>query len=309
MSFRREKYIERGGPDGGDGGRGGDVVFEVRRNLKTLVHLQGRVAFRGENGASGTGRRRHGRDGAPIVIPIPPGTTLFDQASGAQVADLVEAGERLVYVQGGRGGRGNWHFRTSTRQAPRFAQPGEEGGSAILVAELRTIADVGLVGLPNAGKSSLLAALTAATPRVAAYAFTTTVPQLGVMRFGGLLDGGDVLIADIPGLIEGASRGVGLGTRFLDHITRTQALAFLIDLSAFEPEILGMLAHELASFDADLATRRRIVIGTKQDLDVAGESASRLQSAYPDEQTCIVSAATGHGLDDLRRVLGALVRT
>ena len=308
VSFRREKYVPRGGPDGGDGGRGGDVVFEVRQNLKTLAHLQGRGGLHAENGASGAGRRKHGRDGEELVVVVPPGTALSDRPTGQPLVDLTEAGRRWVYLRGGRGGRGNWHFRSATRQAPRFAQPGEEGEEGELIAELRTIADVGLVGLPNAGKSSLLAALTAATPRVAAYPFTTTVPQLGVMRFGDLRDGGDVLIADIPGLLEGANQGVGLGTRFLEHISRTRALAFLIDLSDLGVGTVEMLSAELAAFDPELARRRRVVVGTKQDLDVDGEGERELRSRYRDDQVCVVSSATGFGLGEIRQVLSRLAQ-
>ena len=307
VSFRREKYVPRGGPDGGDGGRGGDVVFEVRQNLKTLAHLQGKGLLHAQNGAPGAGRRKHGRDGEELVVAVPPGTALSDRPTGERLVDLTEAGRRWLYLRGGRGGRGNWHFRSATRQAPRFAQPGEGGMDGELVVELRTIADIGLVGLPNAGKSSLLAALTAATPRVAAYPFTTTVPQLGVMRFGDLRDGGDVLIADIPGLLEGASEGAGLGTRFLEHISRTRALAFLIDLSDLGVGTVEMLSAELAAFDPGLAGRRRILVGTKQDLDIDGEGGRQLRVRYGGEQLCVVSSATGYGLAEIRGVFSRLV--
>ena len=279
------------------------MVFEVRENLKTLAHLQGQGLLQAQNGSGGSGRRRHGRDGDELVVTVPPGTALSDRPTGEQLVDLTEVGRRWRYLGGGRGGRGNWHFRSATRQAPRFAQPGEAGVESELVAELRTIADIGLVGLPNAGKSSLLAALTAATPRVAAYPFTTTVPQLGVMRVGDAADSTDVLIADIPGLLAGASAGVGLGTRFLEHIARTRALALLLDLSELNPGTVEMLIAELAAFDPELARRCRVLVGTKQDLDVGAEGERRLRALHGEEQVCIVSSATGFGLPAIRRVL------
>ncbi|MGN0906598.1 MAG: GTPase ObgE, partial [Bullifex sp.] len=226
VSFHREKFVPKGGPDGGDGGRGGDVVFVVRENLRTLGHLRMVRSFKAENGRNGQGDRCFGRDGADVEIPVPPGTVLKDPDTGEVIKDLTGL-DRYVFLKGGKGGLGNWHFRSSTRQTPRYAQPGEKGVECRVGVELLVIADIGFVGFPNAGKSSLLNLLTNARSKVAGYPFTTKIPQLGAMRY----DDQDMILADIPGIIEGASEGAGMGFKFLRHISRTKALAFLIDLS------------------------------------------------------------------------------
>ncbi len=303
VHFRREKYVPKGGPDGGDGGHGGDVVFEVRRNLKTLSHLRMRSTFRAENGRPGGGRRSHGRRGADVVIPVPPGTVVRNRETGETLRDLCNLQERWVPVRGGRGGKGNWHYTSPTRQTPRFAQPGLKGKTLRLAVELNLIADVGFVGQPNAGKSTLLASLTNAQPRVAAYPFTTRVPNVGALR----LDDREMILADIPGIIQGASRGAGLGLRFLRHISRTSALAFLLDLAEEDP--LGRfrtLLQELRAFSPELARRSRIVVGTKLDLEGAGERLEALCAALPEERVLGVSALTRRGLQELVQVLGAL---
>jgi len=263
VSFRREKFVEKGGPDGGDGGKGGDVVFVVKNNLKTLGHLKAVRVYRAENGRNGQGARCYGRDGEDAVIEVPPGTVIKDAETGDVIKDLTDT-DRYVFLKGGRGGLGNWHFRTATRQTPRFAQPGEEGVAMRIGVELLVIADIGFVGFPNAGKSSLLNLLTNARSKVAGYPFTTKIPQLGAMRFGGE----DLVLADIPGIIEGASKGAGMGFKFLRHISRTKGLAFLIDLtdenylSSFD-----ILTNELRSYAPELVEKPYVIIASKLDED------------------------------------------
>ena len=335
--------MPRGGPDGGDGGRGGDVLFAVRRNVHTLAHLAGRHHYRAENGTSGARRRQHGAAGKPLRIPVPPGTVVRDAASGQVLHDLIEPDEEWLCLAGGAGGAGNARFATSVRRAPRFATPGRPGRELLLQLELRSIADVGFVGFPNAGKSTLLAALTNARPRIAAYPFTTTTPQLGIMRLAAGYGAGparqapragtggvrgapaaptpevkpppaadwhemrDIVLADIPGILEGASTGAGLGLRFLDHIARARWLAFVIDLTG-EGDPAAALERELRAYDPALAERPRLVVGTKQDLDGDGSLRARLRRRYPGEEVVTVSAHTGAGLSDLRAALSRLAR-
>ncbi|MDR1893370.1 MAG: GTPase ObgE [Spirochaetales bacterium] len=293
VSFRREKYIPRGGPDGGDGGRGGNVVFVVRPNTKTLLHLKRRRCYRAENGRGGEGCRRHGADGADVLIPVPPGTLIRDPVTGQVLRDL--AGEdRWIFLEGGRGGKGNCHFKTSTRQTPRFAQPGTPGVSCRVHVELNLIADVGLVGMPNAGKSSLVAALTQAKTKVGDYPFTTLVPSLGVLRRGD----SEIVFADIPGIIEGAGQGAGLGLKFLKHIARTRVLVFLIDLSGDNfLESFGLLQKELRGYPGRLLDRPRIVAGSKLDLPGAPERLEELRRALPGERVAGLSNFTREGLE------------
>lgn len=229
VSFRREKYVPKGGPDGGDGGKGGDVVFKVKNNLKTLSDIRHRKTFKAENGNYGTGSRKHGKDGENAVIEVPPGTVIKNPDTNEIIKDLAELSnnEEWVFLKGGKGGLGNSHFATSVKQAPRYAQPGLPGVSRTVKVEISIIADIGFVGFPNAGKSSLLNRLTNANPKIASYPFTTKIPNLGVYRIGY----NDIILADIPGIIEGASHGAGLGIKFLKHINRTNGLLFLIDLS------------------------------------------------------------------------------
>ena len=325
VSFRREKYVPRGGPDGGDGGRGGDVIFVVQQNLHTLSHLTGRSQFRAEDGRPGGRRRRSGAAGAPVRIPVPPGTVLCNAGAGAgagtMLCDLIEPGREWVCLTGGAGGAGNARFATAVRRAPRSATPGKPRRELRLHLQLRTIADIGLVGLPNAGKSTLLRVLSNARPRVAPYPFTTTIPHLGVLRAADQRDPGageetpDVVIADLPGILAGASTGVGLGLQFLDHITRARMLAYVIDLTVdsappVEPDPtraswdpVGLLKAELRAYHPRLADRRRLLIGTKQDLDVDGSLSARLRNRYPGERVVTVSARSGYGLPALRDTL------
>ncbi len=305
VHFRREKFIPKGGPDGGDGGDGGSVRFLVRPNLKTLSHLAMQRVFHAENGRPGAGNRKHGRDGRDVEIALPPGTLVKDAESGRLLADLSESGQSWQFLQGGRGGKGNWHFRSPTRQAPRYAQKGLPGSSRRLRVELNLIADVGLVGQPNAGKSTLLAALTNARPRVAPYPFTTRSPYLGMLRFGD----GELLLADIPGIIAGASEGAGLGLRFLKHVNRTRALAFLVDLGLAEPgAALQVLRRELEAYDPALLDRPRLVVGTKLDLPDSEARLRELERAAEGERVLGISAWSGQGLEELVRLLAGLGR-
>jgi GTP-binding protein len=298
-AFRREKYVPRGGPSGGDGGRGGDVVFQVRRNLRTLAHLRYKQSFKAENGRDGEGRSRYGRNGEDVIIPLPPGSVVKDAGTGELIRDFGRDKEEFVFLKGGNGGWGNIHFKSSVNQAPRKALPGRPGETRRLRVELRMMADIGLVGFPNAGKSSLLDRLTNARPRIAPYPFTTKIPNLGVFS----LDGRDIVIADIPGLIEGASGGLGLGIRFLRHISRTAALAFLIDLGEENSgTAFDVLLGELEAFSPDLPAKRRIILGTKTDLEGAAERLEALKEKYSGETVLGVSVFSGDGVAELGRL-------
>lgn len=305
VSFRREKFIPKGGPDGGDGGRGGDVVFVVRENLRTLGHLKMVRNFKAENGQNGMGARCSGRNGADVEIPVPPGTVVKDAQSGEIIKDLTGE-ERWVFLHGGRGGQGNWHFRSATRQTPRFAQPGEKGSAIRIGVELLVIADIGFVGFPNAGKSSLLNNLTNARTKVAGYPFTTKIPQLGMFRQGDL----DIVLADIPGIIEGASKGAGMGFKFLRHIARTTGLAFLIDLTdEAYLESYPTLCSELGSYAPQLLDKPRVVIGTKIDEQGCNERLALLQASLGDTPVIGLSNITSEGLEEVKRAFIALVQS
>jgi GTPase len=309
VSFRRERYLPNGGPDGGDGGRGGDVVLVAEAQTSSLGAFRERRRFRAENGRPGAGALKSGRDGTDLVLQVPVGTLVHDLDSGAVLADLAAPGERLVVAAGGRGGRGNARFATSVRQAPRIGEIGEPGEHRRVELELKLIADVGLVGLPNAGKSTLLAALTAAHPRIADYPFTTLHPNLGVAELEG---GHTVVVADVPGLIEGAHRGAGLGIDFLRHLERTRVLVHVVDASAGEEEARTALATvraELAAFAPALAARERLVALNKVDLPGAREAAAAIAATVaPAEPPALpVAAATGEGVEALLRSVAELV--
>jgi GTP-binding protein len=304
VHFRREKYVPKGGPDGGDGGDGGDVLFTVRSNLKTLSHLKMRRVFRAENGRPGAGQKKHGRRGADVEIPVPPGTVIRAPDEGTVLRDLVVEGDSWRFLEGGRGGRGNARFATSTRQTPRFAEPGRGGRSRTVLVELSLIADVGLLGKPNAGKSTLLGRLSNAHPRTGAYPFTTRSPNLGMVR----VHGEEFLMADIPGIIEGASHGAGLGLEFLRHVRRTRLLLFLIDLGEAGPAAsFRMLQEELLAFDEAMSRKPRIVVGNKVDTEGAGERLQELRAGLPGETVLGISALTGEGTEALLRELAARV--
>jgi GTP-binding protein len=304
VAFRREKFVPKGGPAGGDGGRGGDVVFTVRRNLRTLAHLRFKRSFKAENGHDGEGRGRYGRNGADAVISLPPGSLIRDAESGALIRDFSHAQEDFVFLKGGNGGWGNIHFKSSVNQAPRKALSGKPGQTARLKVELQIMADIGLVGFPNAGKSSLLDRFTNARPKIAPYPFTTKIPNLGVLTVGAQagedFNGRDIIIADIPGLIEGASQGAGLGIRFLKHISRTAALAFLVDLgddnylSAFR-----ILLKELEVFSPVLVQKKRLLVGTKTDLPETAGRLAELAAEYPGELVRGISVFSGEGIAEL----------
>jgi GTP-binding protein len=264
VSFRREKYVPMGGPDGGDGGRGGDVIVRADRNLTTLLDYTYRDAWKAERGQHGEGSNRTGRSGADVVLPVPRGTVVRDAASRELLGEVLEDGDTVVVAQGGRGGKGNSFFVTATHQAPREWQPGEEGEVRTLEMELKLIADVGLVGQPNAGKSTLLSVVSAARPKIAAYPFTTLSPNLGVVP---LSDHRTFVVADIPGIIEGAHQGKGLGLQFLRHIERTRLLAFLVPIDAEDWQAeLDQLRAEVAAYSAELAAKPYCVVFSKLDL-------------------------------------------
>jgi GTP-binding protein len=321
-SFRREAHVPRGGPDGGDGGRGGHVVLVVEAGMTTLGDLRHHPHHRAKPGGRGAGRRAHGRNAADVVLPVPPGTVArlapaeggsdVDAAS-AVIGELMAPGERLVVARGGRGGRGNVHYVTATQRAPRHAQKGEPGESRWIELELKLIAEIGLVGAPNAGKSSLLAALTAATPEVGDYPFTTTSPNLGVIE---LDDERRVVIADLPGLIEGASEGRGLGHAFLRHVERTRVLLHVVDasgLSGRDPAAdLAAVRDEVRQWNPALLDRPQLVAASKRDAVGAGPDplAALVQEASTAGLTVVpVSAVTGEGVLDLKRRLASLVET
>ena len=296
-SLHSEPYKPRGGPDGGNGGRGGSIVFEVARGIHDLSWMADHPHQRARPGGSGRSARRDGASAKDLVIQVPDGTMVFDE--DGPLADLVGEGARVVVARGGRGGRGNAQLATARNRVPRVAEPGEAGETKRLQVELRTVADIGLVGLPNAGKSTLLSRLTAATPKIADYPFTTLTPNLGVAETGE----GRAVVADVPGLIEGAHQGRGLGHRFLKHIVRCRALVLVVDLSSADPAAdLAVLRTELGSYDQTLVTRPSIVVGTKADL--VDDPAAASATLQPD--ALAVSAIAGTGLDELRERVDAL---
>lgn len=293
VSFRREKYIPRGGPDGGDGGRGGSVILEATTRLQTLYDFTHHRVFRAPNGRPGEGSQRHGAKGEDLVIPVPVGTVIIDEADGSQMDDLVRPGQQAVVAQGGMGGRGNARFATSTNRAPRHAQPGTPAEEKRLRLDLKLLADVALVGLPNAGKSTFISRVSAARPKVADYPFTTLVPNLGVVK---IEDFEPFVVADIPGLIEGASQGVGLGYQFLRHIERTRLLVFMLDLDADPAADLAVLRRELVQFSPELAGRQSIIVLNKADL--TGPAGAAEVGLDPDGMKVFtISALKGQGLE------------
>jgi GTPase len=311
-TFRREAHVPRGGPDGGDGGRGGSVYLVVDVGQTMLIDYRFKHHFRAHHGGRGEGSRRHGKAGGDLELPVPPGTVVFDGASGDLMADLVFPGQRVMVARGGRGGLGNTHFATATHQAPKHAQKGEPGELRRLRLELRLIADIGLVGLPNAGKSTLLAALTAAHPKVADYPFTTLEPNLGVLDLS-VDDPADErrpTLADLPGLIEGASAGAGLGHAFLRHVERTRVLVHVVDMSAPDPERdFGVIRDELEARDPRLLEKTTLVAANKLDRDpdpviLSSFCAARARDGL---EVATISAALGTGLAELRAALARLL--
>ncbi len=293
VSFHREKFVQAGGPDGGDGGRGGDVIFEATERMHTLMDFRYKRKFTAENGGDGMANRRSGKSGEPVVIQVPPGTVVREKATGKLLLDLYQAGERKVLAKGGNGGFGNQHFATPTRQAPQFAKPGEKRDIIELTLELKSIADVGLVGFPNVGKSTILSVVTAARPKIANYHFTTLQPNLGIVKH----DDYSFVLADIPGLVEGASEGVGLGHAFLRHVERTRMLLHVLDIAGSEGrdplEDYDAIMKELEAY-GDLKDRPMIVVANKMDLPGAEENLQRLREKLAGTGIDIypVSAAT-----------------
>jgi GTP-binding protein len=308
IAFRREKFVPKGGPSGGDGGHGGSIWIQASQRLNTLYHLQFQREWKAGRGEHGMGSNCSGQAGHDVTIELPIGSVIRDKVTGEVIADLRYDGERVLVAKGGRGGWGNQHFATATRQAPRFAQDGNEGEEHELFIELKLIADVGLVGLPNAGKSTLISVISAAKPKIADYPFTTLVPNLGVVSAD---DSQTFVVADIPGLIEGAHEGHGLGDQFLRHVERCSVLVHLVDLSANEtPEQdAEVIARELELYSRTLAEKPRIVVGSKLDSEVPG-NAEKLR-AYAQQhgfQYHQISAVVGDGVRELVRMLARFVR-
>jgi GTP-binding protein len=316
MAFRREKFVPRGGPSGGDGGKGGDVIMEASERHNTLVHFRFNPEYKAERGRHGEGSNRTGREGAEVVLKVPLGTVLYDEETGERLHDFAHADERIVIARGGRGGRGNARFATSTHQAPRECEPGHPGEERSYRLELKLLADVGLVGYPNVGKSTLISRISAARPKIADYPFTTLEPNLGVVALGDAGDPDQVsfVVADIPGLIEGAHTGAGLGTQFLRHIERTRLLVQLVDVSdsSGRPDPVHdveVIMGELKSFGAHLEAKPMITVASK--IDVANQEKLSKLRRYCKKQGLdlyAISAVTGQGVDELKFALAARIQ-
>ncbi len=310
VAFRREKYVPRGGPSGGDGGRGGHIIFRASRELNTLLDLRYQREYRAKRGQHGMGKKMHGKDGEDRIIPVPVGTVIKDADTEEVLADLDSEGAETIIAKAGRGGQGNAHFATPTRQAPKFAQPGEEGEEKNLVIELKLLADIGLIGLPNAGKSTLISVISSARPKIADYPFTTLTPNLGVVK---LKDFRSFVVADIPGLIEGAHKGAGLGFQFLRHVERTSMLLHLVDASDMpetDPvEDLKKINKELELYSSKLLKKTQAVVGTKTDIAIEKKRLRKLAKYCKSKNIEFfpVSAATGKGIKELLVYLSGVV--
>jgi len=302
VSFRREKFIEFGGPNGGDGGKGGDVIVECVANLNTLLDFRYQQHFKAKKGGNGMGQNRTGARGADVVLKVPPGTQILDEDGETLIADLTEPGQRIVLLKGGNGGFGNAKFKTSTNQAPRHANPGQPGEEMYIWLRLKLIGDAGIIGLPNAGKSTFLASVSAAKPKIADYPFTTLHPHLGVVR----IDNFDFVLADIPGLIEGAHEGAGIGNRFLGHVERTAVLLHLVDATSEDPvAAYETVRDEIEAYGAGLEDKPEVLALSKADAvskDALKKKARALKKAAG-VAPLIVSAATGEGVPDVLRAL------
>lgn len=297
--FRREKYIPKGGPDGGDGGKGGSIVLKGNVQLNTILDLRYKKFIKAKPGVDGSKNKRTGADGPDIILEVPLGTVAFDADTRERIGEITEDEQKLIVAQGGQGGLGNWHFRSSTNQTPQFAQPGKPGQERIVELELKLIADVGLVGFPNAGKSTLLSALSEAKPKIADYPFTTLEPNLGVVKFS---DYRSFVMADIPGIIEEAHQGKGLGIQFLRHIERNNVLLFMVSAETDIGYEYNALLNELKSYRPDLLDKPRVLAITKMDLKQGFKLEEELH--FEDEISVIpISSATGHGVDELRETL------
>lgn len=311
-TFRREKYVAAGGPDGGDGGNGGSVYFEVDPDQNTLIDFRFTKKFKAENGQNGMGSHKFGKSGKDITVKVPAGTILKDAESGKVIADLSEKGQRVLVLKGGRGGKGNSHFATSTRQAPRFAIDGEKGKEKEIILELKLLADVGLVGFPNVGKSTILSRVTKATPKIADYHFTTIDPNLGVVK---TTHGDSFVLADIPGIIEGASEGVGLGTQFLRHVERTRLLLHVLDIAGTEGrdplDDYNKINTELKKYSDKLANRKQIIVANKIDALQDDENLKKIEKLAKENDIEVykISAVTGEGLEELFNHVGEIIKT
>ncbi|HEX4054374.1 MAG TPA: GTPase ObgE [Tepidisphaeraceae bacterium] len=309
VSFRREKYIPKGGPDGGDGGDGGSIIFVADPNKDTLLDFSGKHHWKAKRGEAGMGKKMSGLSGDDLIIQVPPGTLVFDADHQLLLADLNEIEKRVVVARGGKGGRGNWRFKSSTNQAPRHAEPGTEGQERRLRLELKLIADIGLVGMPNAGKSTLLRTISAARPKVADYPFTTLDPQLGIVELG---RDRRIVVADIPGLIEGAQHGQGLGHAFLRHIERTKIIVHMLDLYPMDgsdpAENYRKIRRELEAFSSVLAEKKEVIAANKMDLAIDNDAIDRLRRELPGRQIFAISGVSRQGVEDLLEVLWRMLQ-
>lgn len=301
VHLHRAKYIPKGGPDGGDGGRGGHIILKANPQFWTLIHLKYRKHIKADDGEKGGSANRSGKNGSDIYLDVPVGTVVKDAESGETLFEMMEPGEERILCKGGRGGLGNSNFKSATLQTPRFAQPGEDGQEGVFILELKLLADVGLVGFPNAGKSTLLSTITAAKPKIASYAFTTLEPNLGIVRYH---DGRSFVMADIPGIIEGAHDGKGIGLRFLRHIERNSVLLFMVSVE--EENIADgyrTLLNELKLYNPELLTKRRVLAITKCDL-IDKEIEEQMRPSIPESVPYVfISSSTGEGLDKLKDAL------
>jgi len=299
-SFRREKYVPMGGPDGGNGGKGSSIIFKVDKSLKTLVDLSYKKIIKGDKGENGKGSNKYGKNAEDIVILVPAGTTIFDAKSGDVIVDLVENDQELVIARGGRGGKGNKSFATHDVPAPKFSEKGEPGEELTVKLELKVLADVGLVGMPSVGKSTLLSLISSSKPKIAAYHFTTLSPNLGVVK---LKNGKSFVMADLPGLIKGASSGVGLGTEFLRHAMRTKIIAHVVDMGSSEGrdpiDDYKIIRKEIEKYSEILASKKEIIIASKMDLEGSKANLARFKSAYPNKEIYEISAYENTGIDTL----------
>jgi GTP-binding protein len=309
VSFRREKYIPKGGPDGGDGGDGGSVILVADVNKNTLLDFSGRHHWKAERGQAGMGQKMAGKGGNDLVINVPPGTLVYDLDQGILIADLDAPEKRAVIARAGKGGRGNWHFKTPSNQAPRYAEPGTEGQERNVRLELKLIADVGLVGMPNAGKSTLLSVVSAARPKIADYPFTTLDPQLGICE---LDRDRRLVLADIPGLIEGAQHGAGLGHAFLRHIERTKVIVHMLDMFPMDnsspADNYRKIRKELEAFSPKLAEKREIVAANKMDLAIDDDAITKLRDELTDVEIFPISGATRQGVENLLETLWRMLQ-
>lgn len=311
MHLHRAKYLPKGGPDGGDGGKGGSIILKGNRNLWTLLHLKYQKHIMATDGGKGGQSRSFGKDGEDKIIEVPCGTVVYDGETGEFICEVKEHDERVVLLKGGRGGLGNWHFRSATNQAPRYAQPGEPAQERTVILQLKVLADVGLVGFPNAGKSTLLSVVSAAKPEIADYPFTTLTPQLGIVSYR---DGRSFCMADIPGIIEGASEGKGLGLRFLRHIERNAVLLFMVPATSGDIQAeYAILLNELEQYNPELLTKARILAVSKMDVPRLDEEGNPLPTITPEKITTLsnqlgipvvaISSFTNQGIDTLKDIL------